>query len=232
MKKTKQKPEEKPVKKERAIELAVDQIEKQFGKGSIMRLGSEEAMIPIDSISTGSLALDIALGIGGVPRGRIIEIFGPEGSGKTTLFNAATLLNAEISNYPFTTKEPNMGTAYVCDTCVCKELGMKDNPLNSACIEGWRYVPVKLIDVPGLVKDAWMGRGLGNRFLSVIGQADALIHVVTPPAQSTPRETFANRGAVTPCWTRLISRWRSIGGLRGSSRVTSRLSFVRHRLHP
>ena len=69
----------------RAIDLAMGQIEKQFGKGSIMRLG-EDAVIPeIQSISTGSLALDIALGVGGVPRGRVIEIYGPESSGKTTL---------------------------------------------------------------------------------------------------------------------------------------------------
>ena len=107
-----------------------------------------------------------------------IAIIGKTNTGKTTLFNAATLLNAKISNFPFTTKKPNIGTAYVCDICVCKELGVKDNPLNSACIDGWRYVPVKLVDVPGLVKDAWKGRGLGNQFLSAIGQADALIHVV------------------------------------------------------
>ena len=107
-----------------------------------------------------------------------IGIVGKTNTGKTTLFNAATLLNAKISNFPFTTREPNIGTAYVCDVCVCKELGVKDNPLNSTCIDGWRYVPVKIIDVPGLVKDAWMGRGLGNQFLSAIGQADALIHVL------------------------------------------------------
>jgi len=107
-----------------------------------------------------------------------IGVIGKTNVGKTTLFNAATLLNAEISNYPFTTTEPNVGTAYVCDICVCRELGVKDHPLNSTCIEGWRYVPIRIIDVPGLVKDAWRGRGLGNRFLSVIGQADALIHVV------------------------------------------------------
>jgi hypothetical protein len=107
-----------------------------------------------------------------------IGIIGKTNTGKTTLFNAATLLNAEISNFPFTTKEPNVGTAYVCDACVCKELGVKDNPLNSTCIDGWRYVPVKIIDVPGLIKDAWQGRGLGNQFLSVIGAADALVHVV------------------------------------------------------
>jgi recombination protein RecA len=71
--------------KGKAIDLAVDQIEKQFGKGSIMRLGAEGAYQEIEAIPTGSLALDIAAGIGGVPRGRVIEIYGPEGSGKTTL---------------------------------------------------------------------------------------------------------------------------------------------------
>ncbi len=69
----------------RAIELAMGQIEKQFGKGSIMRLGEDAVLPDIKSISTGSLSLDIALGIGGVPCGRIIEIYGPESSGKTTL---------------------------------------------------------------------------------------------------------------------------------------------------
>ena len=69
----------------KALELAVGQIEKQFGKGSIMRLGREESPTNIAAISTGSLGLDIALGIGGVPRGRIVEIYGPESSGKTTL---------------------------------------------------------------------------------------------------------------------------------------------------
>ncbi len=71
--------------KEKAIELAMSQIEKQFGKGAIMRLGSDGVIVPVEAIPTGSLSLDVALGIGGVPRGRIIEIFGPEGSGKTTL---------------------------------------------------------------------------------------------------------------------------------------------------
>jgi recombination protein RecA len=69
----------------KAIEMAVGQIEKQFGKGSIMRLGAKDAVTAIPSISTGAVSLDYALGIGGVPRGRVIEIFGPESSGKTTL---------------------------------------------------------------------------------------------------------------------------------------------------
>src|SRR5689334_23001560 len=69
----------------KAIELAVGQIEKQFGKGSIMRLGAKDIVAQIPAISTGAVSLDYALGIGGVPRGRVIEVFGPESSGKTTL---------------------------------------------------------------------------------------------------------------------------------------------------
>jgi len=71
--------------KEKAMELAVSQIERQFGKGSIMRLGENTAHLEVPAIPTGSISLDYALGIGGIPRGRIIEIFGPESSGKTTL---------------------------------------------------------------------------------------------------------------------------------------------------
>src|SRR4051795_9196180 len=69
----------------KAVDLPFSQIEKQFGKGSIMRLGQKGAIQPIDAIPTGALSIDFALGIGGVPRGRVIEIFGPESSGKTTL---------------------------------------------------------------------------------------------------------------------------------------------------
>jgi recombination protein RecA len=69
----------------KAIEAALSQLEKQFGKGSIMRLGSKEAIVPISVISTGSISFDAALGVGGVPRGRVVEIFGPESSGKTTI---------------------------------------------------------------------------------------------------------------------------------------------------
>ena len=73
------------IEKNKAIELALSQIEKQFGKGSIMRLGNDEALPGVEAISTGSISLDMALGVGGVPRGRVIEVYGPESSGKTTL---------------------------------------------------------------------------------------------------------------------------------------------------
>ena len=71
--------------KEKALETALSQIERSFGKGSIMKLGQDNPVSDIEAISTGSIGLDLALGIGGLPKGRIIEIFGPESSGKTTL---------------------------------------------------------------------------------------------------------------------------------------------------
>ena len=70
--------------KKKALEAALSQIEKQFGKGSVMKLG-ETTVMDVEAIPTGSLSLDIALGIGGIPRGRIVEVYGPESSGKTTL---------------------------------------------------------------------------------------------------------------------------------------------------
>jgi recombination protein RecA len=73
------------IEKDKALDMAIDQIEKQFGKGAVMRLGESTTMLAVDVISTGSLSLDLALGIGGIPRGRITEIFGPESSGKSTL---------------------------------------------------------------------------------------------------------------------------------------------------
>jgi recombination protein RecA len=73
------------VEKDKALEMAVLQIERQYGKGSIMRLGDDAAALKVPAISTGSLGLDLALGVGGVPRGRVVEVFGPEASGKTTL---------------------------------------------------------------------------------------------------------------------------------------------------
>ena len=107
-----------------------------------------------------------------------IGLIGKTNTGKTTFFNAATLSYAEISTYPFTTKKPNVGIAHAITLCVHKELGVKDNPRNSACIDGWRLIPIELIDLPGLIKGAWAGKGLGNQFLSVAAQSDALLHIV------------------------------------------------------
>jgi len=107
-----------------------------------------------------------------------IGLIGKTNTGKTTFFNAATLGTAEISTYPFTTKQPNYGVGYVLTPCVCREFGVKDNPRNSKCVDGWRHIPIELIDLPGLIKGAWAGKGLGNQFLAVASQSDALLHVV------------------------------------------------------
>jgi hypothetical protein len=103
---------------------------------------------------------------------------GKPNTGKSTFFSAATLVAAEIANYPFTTIKPNRGVGYVRTPCVHGEFKVKDNPKNSLCLDGVRLVPVELIDIAGLVPGAWEGRGLGNQFLDEIRRADALIHVV------------------------------------------------------
>ena len=103
-----------------------------------------------------------------------IGIAGKPNAGKSTFFKAATLADAEIASYPFTTIKPNIGVGYVRVRCVCQELGVKCRE----CIDGWRFIPVKLIDVAGLVPDAHKGRGLGNEFLDNLRQSEAVIHVV------------------------------------------------------
>ena len=107
-----------------------------------------------------------------------IGIVGKPNVGKSTLFSALTMVDVPIANYPFTTIDSNIGIGYVRVKCVCKEFDVEDNPQNSICIDGNRFIPVKLIDTAGLVPNAWKGRGLGNRFLSNISMADALIHIV------------------------------------------------------
>ena len=107
-----------------------------------------------------------------------IGIIGKTNTGKTTFFNSATLSSSEISTYPFTTKIPESSIANAITLCVHMEFNVQDEPNNSKCTDGWRYVPVELIDLPGLIKDAWKGKGLGNQFLSIAAQSDALLHVV------------------------------------------------------
>ncbi len=109
---------------------------------------------------------------------RLLGVVGKPNTGKSTFFSAATLVAAEIANYPFTTIKPNRGIGYVRTPCVHEEFNVKDNPKNSLCLDGVRLVPVELIDIAGIVPGAWEGRGLGNQFLDEIRRADALIHVV------------------------------------------------------
>ena len=107
-----------------------------------------------------------------------LGLIGKTNTGKTTFFNSATLSSEEISSYPFTTKAPISGIGNAISLCVHPEFNVQDNPHNSKCVEGWRYIPIELIDLPGLIKDAWKGKGLGNQFLSIAAQSDALLHVV------------------------------------------------------
>lgn len=107
-----------------------------------------------------------------------LGLIGKTNTGKTTFFNAATLASAEVSTYPFTTKQPNYGKSYAITLCVHKEFNVKDNPRNSLCKDGWRFIPIEIIDLPGLIKGAWQGKGLGNQFLAVATQSDALLHIV------------------------------------------------------
>ena len=107
-----------------------------------------------------------------------IGIVGKPNVGKSTFFSAATMAPVEIANYPFTTIEANKGVGYIRSKCPCKELGIKCTPHNSGCIDGTRMIPVELLDVAGLVPDAWQGKGLGNQFLDDLRQADALINVI------------------------------------------------------
>ncbi len=105
-----------------------------------------------------------------------IGLLGKTNVGKSTFFSAATQTTAQIGNYPFTTIEPNVGIAYVKADCACKHFGI--NHVHQLCIKGIRYIPVKLIDIAGLVPGAHEGKGLGNKFLDDARQAEVLIHVV------------------------------------------------------
>ena len=107
-----------------------------------------------------------------------IGLIGKTNTGKTTFFNAATLSSSEISTYPFTTKKAETATAHAITLCVHQEFNVFDNPNNSICKDGWRYIPIEIIDLPGLIKDAWKGKGLGNQFLTIAAQSDVLLHVV------------------------------------------------------
>jgi ribosome-binding ATPase YchF (GTP1/OBG family) len=108
----------------------------------------------------------------------LVGIIGAPNKGKSTIFSALTLADAEIADYPFTTIKPNMGVAYVTKECVHGELGVGCKPRNSVCANGVRRIPVNIIDVAGLVPGAHLGKGMGNQFLNDLINADALIQVV------------------------------------------------------
>ncbi len=108
----------------------------------------------------------------------LVGIVGKPNVGKSTFFTALTLATAQIASYPFTTIQPNKGVGYVRSPCPHTGFDKPCTPNNSLCQDGTRFVPIEVLDVAGLVPDAHAGRGLGNKFLDDLRQADAFIHVV------------------------------------------------------
>ncbi len=161
-----------------------------------------------------------------------IGIVGKPSCGKTSFTNAACMTDFKVGSYPFTTIDANVGVAHVRSQCVCEDFDVQDNPQNSLCIEGTRLIPVKLIDVAGLVPGAHEGRGMGNQFLDDLSQADVLIHIVDASGSldSEGQETEGGSydpvndvefleteitqwmlGIVTKDWKRITSKARSEG---------------------
>jgi hypothetical protein len=128
----------------------------------------------------------------------IIGVVGKANVGKSTFFKAATLAEVEIANYPFATIAPNHGVGHVKVKCVDKEFNTKCNPREGFCIDNWRFVPVNMIDVAGLVPGAHAGKGMGSQFLNDLNQANALIHVVDAAGSTNEKGEPVKPGTYEP----------------------------------
>ena len=127
-----------------------------------------------------------------------LGLVGKPSAGKSTLFKALTLMDVAIANYPFTTIKPNEGVAFARVQCVDKELGTQCNPRVGYCVEHTRFVPVKVLDVAGLVPGAHEGKGLGLEFLNDLSQADCLIHVIDISGSLNEHGEPVERGSHDP----------------------------------
>ena len=123
-----------------------------------------------------------------------VGLVGKPNAGKSTFFTAVTSATAQIGDYPFTTIDKNVGIAHVRKPCPSKDLNLEPNPNNSLSIEGVRYIPIEVIDVAGLVPGAHEGKGMGNKFLDDLRQADVLIQVIDSSG-NTDLEGNATSGA-------------------------------------
>jgi ribosome-binding ATPase len=129
----------------------------------------------------------------------LIGIVGKPSTGKSTFFMAATSVPVERSARPFTTIKPNRAVAYVEVECVDKEFGKQCNPRTGFCVSSRRFVPVELLDVAGLVPGAHEGKGLGNKFLDDLRQADLLIHIVDASGSTNEVGEAVQKGSYDPC---------------------------------
>ena len=128
----------------------------------------------------------------------IVGIVGKANVGKSTFFKASTLAEVEIANYPFATIKPNHGVGFVKIVCVDKEFKRQCNPRQGYCRKGFRFVPVDLVDVAGLVPGAHEGKGMGNQFLDDLRQADALIHVIDAAGSTNEKGEPVQPGSYDP----------------------------------
>lgn len=129
----------------------------------------------------------------------LIGLVGKPSSGKSTFFQAITSIPVARADYPFTTIEPNRGVAYVEIECVDKDFGVKCNPRTGFCIDSRRFVPIEVLDVAGLVPGAHEGKGLGNKFLDDLRQADLLIHIVDASGSTNENGEAVAPGSHDPC---------------------------------
>ncbi|MBN2422625.1 redox-regulated ATPase YchF [Candidatus Woesearchaeota archaeon] len=128
----------------------------------------------------------------------LVGIVGKPSVGKSTFFKALTLMDVGIANYPFTTIKPNHGIGHVKIECVCKEFGKQCNPREGYSEHGFRFVPVDLMDVAGLVPGAYEGKGMGNQFLDDLRQADVLIHIVDISGSTNEKGESVPAGSYDP----------------------------------
>ncbi len=128
----------------------------------------------------------------------LVGIVGKPNVGKSTFFKALTLAEAEIANYPFATIKPNEGVGYVRVKSAAQDFGKEPNPREGYYLNGWRFVPVKVIDVAGLVPGAHEGKGMGNQFLDDLRQADVLIHVIDVSGGTNEKGETVEVGSYDP----------------------------------